>query len=73
MLLITADFRQVKGRDLLYCMSDQGYHTLATHAPKGGTQPYSKGTETVRNIHQIQGEKVGKQKTKIIKEGKIAG
>lgn len=54
-------------------MSDQGYHTLATHAPKGGTQSHSKGTETARDINHIQREKVGKQKTKIIKEGKVAG
>lgn len=73
MLLLSADFRQVKGRDLLHGMSDHGYHALATHAPKGGTQPHSQGIETARDIHQIQGEKVGKQKTKIVKEGKIAG
>lgn len=62
--MITADFRQVKVRDLLYCMSDKGCHTLATHAPKGGTQPHSKGTETARNIHPNTGGEGGKAENK---------
>lgn len=45
-------------------MSDQGYHTLATHAPKGGTQPHNKGTETTRSIHPNTGEEGGKAENK---------